>query len=85
MLPEDPILLPEVVDQVFLVAIHPASDRQYEELQRRGHRLRVPAGAWERFRPRRLFRTLRGDERDRVDRPRSLPVVTKNVESLSAS
>ena len=60
VLPEDPILLPEIVDQVFLVAIHPASDGQYEELQRRGHRLRVPAGGWDRFRPRRLFRTLRG-------------------------
>ena len=45
VLPEDPILLPEIVNQVFLVAVRPASDGQHEELQRRGHRLRVPAGA----------------------------------------
>ena len=32
---EDPILLPEIVDQIVLVTVHPASEREDEELQRR--------------------------------------------------
>ena len=32
VLPEDPILLPEIRDQVVLVAVHPASERENEEL-----------------------------------------------------
>ena len=44
MLPEDPILLPEIVDQIFLVAVHPASDGEHEELQSMRHRQRLPAG-----------------------------------------
>ena len=39
MLPEDPILLPEIIDHVFLVAVHPASGREYEEAQSVGHSL----------------------------------------------
>ena len=42
LLPEDPILLPEIVDQVFLVAVHPASDGEHEEVQRMRHRQRLP-------------------------------------------
>ena len=30
--PEDPILLPEIRDQIVLVAVHPASERENEEL-----------------------------------------------------
>ena len=30
--PEDPILLPEILDQIVLVAVHPASEREDEEL-----------------------------------------------------
>ena len=41
LLPEDPILLPEIVDHVFLVAVHPASGREYEEAQSVGHSLRL--------------------------------------------
>ena len=41
MLPEDPILLPERIDHVFLVAVHPASGREYEEAQSVGHSLRL--------------------------------------------
>ena len=37
MLPEDAILLPEIVDEIFLVAIHPASQSQHEEVQSVGH------------------------------------------------
>ena len=33
MLPEDAILLPEIVDAIFLVASHPASQGQHEEVQ----------------------------------------------------
>ena len=33
LLPEDPILLPEIIDHVFLVAVYPASGREYEEAQ----------------------------------------------------
>ena len=33
MLPEDAISLPEIVDAIFLVAIHPASQGQHEEVQ----------------------------------------------------
>ena len=32
VLPEDPILLPEIRDQIVLVAVHPASARENEEL-----------------------------------------------------
>ena len=39
--PEDPILLPEILDQIGLVAVHPASEREDEELQRGGHALRL--------------------------------------------
>ena len=38
---EDPILLPEIVDQIVLVTVHPASEREDEELQRRWHSLRL--------------------------------------------
>ena len=41
VLPEDPILFPEIVDQIVLVAGHPASERENEQLQRRGHGLRL--------------------------------------------
>ena len=41
LLTEDPILLPEIVDSVFLVAVHPASDGEYEELESIGHALRL--------------------------------------------
>ena len=41
LLPEDPILLPERIDHVFLVAVHPASGRGYEEAQSFGHSLRL--------------------------------------------
>ena len=41
MLPEDPILLPEIIDHVFLVAVHPASGREYEEAQSVWHSLRL--------------------------------------------
>ena len=41
MLPEDPILLPEIIDHVFLVAVHPASGREYEEAQGVAHSLRL--------------------------------------------
>ena len=41
MLPEDPILLPEIIDHVFLVAVHPASGREYEEAQSVGDSLRL--------------------------------------------
>ena len=37
MLPEDAILLPEIVDAIFLVASHPASQGQHEEMQSLGH------------------------------------------------
>ena len=42
LLPQDPILLPEIVDQVFLVAVHPTSDGEHEEVQRMWHRQRLP-------------------------------------------
>ena len=32
VLPEDPILLPEIRDQIVLVAVHPASERENEKL-----------------------------------------------------
>ena len=41
VLPEDPILLPEIIDHVFLVAVHPASGREYEDAQSVGHSLRL--------------------------------------------
>ena len=40
-LPEDPILLPEIIDQIFLVAVHPASQGEHEEVQSVGHCLRL--------------------------------------------
>ena len=41
---EDPILLPEIVDQIVLVTVHPASEREDEELQRRRHSLTTAVG-----------------------------------------
>ena len=41
MLPEDAILLPEIVDAIFLVVSHPASQGQHEEVQSVGHGLRL--------------------------------------------
>ena len=41
MFSEDPILLPEIVDQIVVVTVHPASEREDEELQRRRHSLRL--------------------------------------------
>ena len=41
MFSEDPILLPEIVDQIVLVTVHPASEREDEDLQRRRHSLRL--------------------------------------------
>ena len=41
VLPEDPILLPEIRDQIVLVAVHPTSERENEELERRRHGLRL--------------------------------------------
>ena len=32
VLPENPILLPEIRDQIVLVAVHPASERENEDL-----------------------------------------------------
>ena len=77
LLAEDAILLSEIVDQIFLVAIHPASNGEYEELQRMGHRERLLGRdgrhrigprrfAW----PRPLFRTLRGRAPSRGRSPR---------------
>ncbi len=41
LLPQNPILFTQIVDQIVLVAIHPASDGEDEELQSRGHGLRL--------------------------------------------
>ena len=41
VLPEDPLLLPEIRDQIVLVAVHPASERENEELERRRHGLKL--------------------------------------------
>ena len=41
VLPEDPILLPEIRDQIVLVAVPPASERENEELERRRHGLKL--------------------------------------------
>ena len=41
LFPKDPILLPEIVDQIVLVAVHPTSEREDEKLQRRGYGLRL--------------------------------------------
>ena len=41
VLPEDAMLFPERVDAIFLVAIHPASQGQHEEVQSVGHGLRL--------------------------------------------
>ena len=51
VLPENPILLPEIRDQIVLVAGHPASEREDEELQRRRHSLRL-LGGLDQHRPR---------------------------------
>ena len=66
LLPEDAILLSEIVDQVFLVAVHPASDGEHEEVQSMWHRQRLPGrdgrqrpGADGFTWPRPLFRTIR--------------------------
>ena len=61
---EDPILLPEIVDQIVLVTVHPASEREDEELQRRRHSLRL-LGRLDQHRPSlgRFFRTIRVQER----------------------
>ena len=37
----DPILLSQIVDQIFLVTIQPASDDEDKEVQRRGHPVRL--------------------------------------------
>jgi hypothetical protein len=77
LLAEDAILLSEIVDQIVLVAIHPASKRKYEELQRMGHRERL-LGRDGRHRIGRsdspglgrFFRTLRGRDLAGIsDRP----------------
>ena len=34
-------MLPEIVDEIFLVAIHPASQSQHEEVQSVGHGRRL--------------------------------------------
>ena len=41
VLPKNPILFTQIVDQIVLVAVHPASERENEELQRRRHGLRL--------------------------------------------
>ena len=41
LLPEDPILLPKIIDHAFLVGVHPASGREYEEAQSVGNSLRL--------------------------------------------
>ena len=41
MLPEDAILLPEIVDAIFLVSIHPPSHGQHEEVLSVGHGRRL--------------------------------------------
>ena len=74
MLPEDAILLPEIVDAIFLVASHPASQDQHEEMQSLGHGRRlhgsdtavthVVSGIHS---PRPFSRTIRGT-RDRIAR-----------------
>ena len=43
LLAKDAILLSEIVDQIFLLAIHPASDVEHEESQRTGHCERILA------------------------------------------
>ncbi len=65
LLPEDAVLLPEIVGQIFLVAVDPASDGEHEESQgiRHDRRLlenRRQAGFASAIRyPRPLFRTIR--------------------------
>ena len=41
MFPEDAILLPEIVDEISLVASHPASQVQHEAVQSVGHGRRL--------------------------------------------
>jgi hypothetical protein len=38
---EDAILFSEIVNHIYLVAIHPARNSEHEELQRMGHRERL--------------------------------------------
>ncbi len=70
LLTEDPILLPEIVDSVFLVAVHPASDGEYEELESIGHALRLLGVRIDRASeirdPRPLCCTLRGYTSSRI-------------------
>ena len=41
MFAEDAILFSEIVNHIYLVAIHPARNSEHEELQRMGHRERL--------------------------------------------
>ena len=41
LLAEDPILRPEIVDQIFLVAVHPPGEGEQEELKCMGHQPRL--------------------------------------------
>ena len=41
LLPEDTILLPKIIDQIVLMAVHPASEGEYEELHSVGHSPRL--------------------------------------------
>ena len=43
LLPEDSILLTEIVDQIVLVTIQPAGDREDKEVQHMGHPVRLCA------------------------------------------
>ena len=45
LLSEDSILLTEIVDQIFLVTVQPASNREDEEVQRVGHPMRLPGSS----------------------------------------
>ena len=42
-LSENAILLAEIVDEIVLVPVEPASDRKDQEVQRRGHPVRLSA------------------------------------------
>ena len=81
---EDPILLPEIVDQIVLVTVHPASEREDEELQRRRHSLRL-LGRLDQHRPSlgRFFAPYEQPmEGHRVRRQRSSTTTTKQPEPL---
>ena len=87
---EDPILLPEIVDQIVLVTVHPASEREDEELQRRRHSLRL-LGRLDQHRPSlgRFFAPY-GVDRDAVEpasRPnvhRARPMPARDGDSVTA-